>query len=159
MTVVATDNMLLAAPEVRVEAGRERKQPTVSIVAYNGGIMRVPGWNNVVIDLAGLDVSGSGGGGVTILSDHDSSRGGVVGHGSAQVLDHRLIVTGVISATGQAAREIVDSSKNGFPWEASVGVEVIERQTIRAGQTVEVNGKSIKAPAGGLPQRQAGADG
>lgn len=149
MMATVTDNMLLAAPEVRIEAGRERKQPSVSIVAYNGGIMRVPGWNNVVIDLARLDVTG----GVTILSDHDSSRGGVVGHGSAQVRDHRLIVTGVISATGQAAREIVDSSKNGCPWEASVGVEVIERQTIRAGQTVEVNGKRIKAPAdsgGGL---------
>ena len=91
-----------------------RKLPTVSILAYTGGIMKVPGWGNIVIDLANIDASG----GVAILSDHDSSRRGVVGHGSAQVRDNRLIVTGSISATSQAAREIVDASKNGFPWQA-----------------------------------------
>ena len=123
-----------------------RKLPTVSILAYTGGIMKVPGWGNIVIDLSNLDASG----GVAILSDHDSSRRGVVGHGSAQVRDNRLIVTGSISATSQAAREIVDASKNGFPWQASVGVEVIERRQVRAGETIEVNGKNIKAPEGGL---------
>lgn len=122
------------------------KLPTVSILAYTGGIMKVPGWGNTVIDLASLDTSG----GVAILSDHDSSRRGVVGHGSAEARDSRLIVTGSISATGQAAREIVDASKNGFPWQASVGVEVIERRQVRAGETIEVNGKNIKAPEGGL---------
>jgi len=123
-----------------------RKLPTVSILAYSGGIMKVPGWGNIVIDLANLDASH----GVAILSDHDSTRRGVVGHGSAQVRDNRLIVTGSISATGQAAREIVDASKNGFPWQASVGVEVLERRQIRAGETIHINGKSIKAPEGGL---------
>jgi len=123
-----------------------RKLPTVSILAYTGGIMKVPGWGNIVIDLKNLDASG----GVAILSDHDSSRRGVVGHGSAQVKNNRLIVTGSISATGQAAREIVDASKNGFPWQASVGVEVIERHQVRAGETIAVNGKNIKAPEAGL---------
>ena len=123
-----------------------RKLPTVSILAYSGGIMKVPGWGDVVIDLANLDASG----GVAILSDHDSTRRGVVGHGQAQVRDDRLVVTGSISATGQAAREIVDASKNGFPWQASVGVEVLERREVRAGQSMEVNGRNIAAPTGGF---------
>jgi Mu-like prophage major head subunit gpT len=123
-----------------------RKLPTVTILAYTGGIMRVPGWGDIVVDLAGLDASS----GVAILSDHDSSRRGVVGHGRAEVRDNRLVVTGSISATGQAAREIVDASKNGFPWQASVGIEVIERHQVRAGDSVDVNGRNIKAPAGGF---------
>ncbi|HOM53911.1 MAG TPA: hypothetical protein PLV57_22465, partial [Phycisphaerae bacterium] len=138
--VQVMDDLLLEA------AVDMRKLPTVSILAYTGGIMKVPGWGNIVIDLSNLDASS----GVAILSDHDSSRRGVVGHGSAQVRDNRLIVTGSISATSQAATEIVSSSRNGFPWGASVGVEVLERRHVRAGETLHINGKTIKAPEGGL---------
>ncbi len=138
--VQVMDDLLL---EAAVDMG---KLPRVSILAYTGGIMKVPGWGNIVIDLSNLDASG----GVAILSDHDSTRRGVVGHGSAEVRDHRLVVSGSISATSQAAREIVSSSKKGFPWGASVGVEVIERRHVRAGETIHINGKTIKAPAGGL---------
>lgn len=113
-----------------------RKVPAVTIIAYNGGVMSVPVWGPVVIDLAGLDLAGS----VALLSDHDSTRRGIVGHGRAQVRDGRLVVTGTISSTGEAAREIVDASKNGFPWQASVGVEILERRRVDAGQTVAVNG-------------------
>lgn len=146
MTATAVDNLVLAARDVRVEVGQKRRRPRMSILAYTGGIMRVPGWGDVVIDLANLDASG----GVAILSDHDSTRRGVVGHGTAEVRDNRLVVTGLISATGQAAREIVDAAKNGFPWQASVGVEVLERRQVRAGQSVDVNGRRIKAPTGGF---------
>ena len=145
MTVATADNLVLAARDVRVEGGQKRR-PRVNILAYTGGIMRVPGWDDIVIDLAGLDASGS----VAILSDHDSSRRGVVGHGQAEVTGNWLTVTGTISATGQAAREIVDAAENGFPWQASVGVEVLERRPVRAGQRVEVNGGSVEAPAGGF---------
>ena len=146
MTTTAVDNLVLAARDVRVEVGQKRRRPHISILAYTGGIMRVPGWGDIVVDLAGLDASQ----GVTILSDHDSTRRGVVGHGTAEVRSDRLVVSGSISATGQAAREIVDAAKNGFPWQASVGVEVLERHQVRAGQRVEVNGRSIEAPAGGF---------
>ncbi|MBN2582003.1 MAG: Mu-like prophage major head subunit gpT family protein, partial [Planctomycetes bacterium] len=139
--------LVLAARDVRVEAGAERRRPHISIVAYTGGIMRVPGWGDIVIDLAGLDASGD----VAILSDHDATRRGVVGHGRAEIAGNKLLrVVGTISATGQAAREIVDAAANGFPWQASVGVEVHGRRRVAAGQRVEVNGKVIEAPAGGF---------
>ncbi|HRP62705.1 MAG TPA: hypothetical protein PK400_05370 [Phycisphaerales bacterium] len=37
---IATDSLLLAAPDVKVEAGAEKKRPSISIVAYSGGVMR-----------------------------------------------------------------------------------------------------------------------
>jgi len=123
-----------------------RRMPAVNILAYAGGVMKVSPWGDIVIDLAGLGVAGS----VAILSDHDSSRRGVVGHGEAAVKGGRLVVAGCISAGGQAAREIVDAARNGFPWQASVGVEVLEYRRIAAGETVQVNGQACKASVGGL---------
>jgi hypothetical protein len=43
------------------------KLPTVEIIAYSGGVMAVPGWGDVVIDLAGLDAAA---GQVAILRLH-----------------------------------------------------------------------------------------
>ena len=123
-----------------------RKLPAVSIIAYTGGIMKVPGWGDIVIDLAGLDVAGS----VAILSDHDSTRFGIVGHGSAEVRSGQLVVTGSISAAGRAAKEIVDAAKNGFPWAASVGVQVMEKRVVRPGEKVAVNGRNIDAGSSGF---------
>src|SRR5690554_471962 len=91
--------LVLAAEGVQVG----RKLPTVEIVAYSGGLMRVPGWGDVVIDLSGLDV---GVGNLAILADHDSKRTGVVGHGSASVDGGRLVVRGRISGDSAAAREV-----------------------------------------------------
>jgi hypothetical protein len=146
MTAIEVEDVLLAAAEVTIEAGAELNRPRVSILAYTGGIMRVPGWGDIVIDLAGLDVSGA----VAVLSDHDSTRRGVVGHGRAQVIDGKLMVTGTVSATTEAAREVTESAKGGYPWQASVGTEVLEQRRVAAGETVAVNGRSIKAPAGGF---------
>lgn len=58
MTTTVAENLLLTAPEVAIEAGGTKRQPKISIVAYSGGVMRVPGWGDVAIDLDGLDASG-----------------------------------------------------------------------------------------------------
>lgn len=122
-----------------------RKLPGVQIVAYTGGTMTVPQWGLIAIDLTGLEL-----GQVPILADHESRRSGVLGHGQAEVRDNRLIVTGTISAMGPAAAEIVEAARNGFPWQASVGVQVIEAKRLPGGQSIEINGRRITAPDGGL---------
>ena len=53
---VVKEDLLLAAPSVAVEVVGERKRPGISIVAYGGGIMRVPGWGDVAVELSGLDL-------------------------------------------------------------------------------------------------------
>ncbi len=50
-----TDELLLAAHEVEIQA--KGRTPAISIVAYTGAIMSVPGWGPLVIDLAGIDLS------------------------------------------------------------------------------------------------------
>lgn len=122
MTTTVAENLLLTAAEVAIEAGATKRQPKISIVAYSGGVMRVPGWGDVAIDLDGLDASGQ----VPLLADHKATVSGAVGHGEARVVDGRLIVTGVMSGAGEAARQIVEMTTGGFTFQASVGVEPVE---------------------------------
>ena len=55
---VATQELLLAASDVRIEAAAD-KTPAVNILAYAGGLMSVPGWGPLVIDLAGSSILNS----------------------------------------------------------------------------------------------------
>ena len=97
--------------------------PRFKMVAYTGGPMKVGGWRYpVVIDLAGMAVPSQA---RPIRFGHDASAG--VGHTDAiRVEAGQLIATGVISRDTAAAKEVVASSKNGFPWQASVGASVDE---------------------------------
>jgi hypothetical protein len=122
------------------------KLPSVSVIAYTGNPMFIAGVGEVVIDLAGLDASGS----IPLLADHDSSLAGIVGHGQAQVTEGRLVVTGTISAATDSAKQIVASARNGFAFQASIGAQVLERRRLTAGENVIVNQRSITAQAGGL---------
>lgn len=142
----AVDDILLTAGSVEIEAAADRPSPAVSILAYTGGLMRVPGWGPLAINLAGLDISASQ---ISILADHDSTLKGIVGHGNASVTDGRLLVSGSITPTTEAARQIVDLARNGFRFQASVGVAPTDYDRVRPGETLQVNGHSFTAPRTG----------
>lgn len=144
MTVAVTEDLLLTASEVGIEAGSEPSQPRVSILAYSGGIMRVPGWGDIALDLAGLDASGQ----IALLADHDARVSGVVGHGTAEARDGKLLVSGILSGAGEAAKQIVVMTRGGFQFQASVGVTPTEHERVRPGTAVEVNGRSLSAAGG-----------
>ena len=132
----------LDAPIELQAAADSTKPPTISILAYAGGIIVVPkGWGRVVIDLRGLDASGQ----VPILIDHDASLQGIVGHGTASTTNGQLLVSGSVPQVNDAARQVVERAKAGFVWQASVGVEPTQTETIRAGSEVSVNSRTIKA--------------
>lgn len=122
--------------------------PTFKIVAYNGGELRTAAYLQkfgmpVVIDLAGLSYSPS----ITANMDHDPTQR--VGHVTEKTNDGRqLILAGIVSGTGPAAREVVDNAARSYPWQASVEAQPIGAlEEIRAGQTAIVNGRTIVGPA------------
>ena len=60
MSATAVENMLLTAPEVSVEAGKDAKgKPRVNVLAYTGGVMTVHGWGDVAIDFTGSLANGN----------------------------------------------------------------------------------------------------
>jgi hypothetical protein len=121
----------------------ERALPRFRMLAYTGGPMRVAGWRHpVVLDLAGLAVPSQN---RPIRFAHDPAAG--VGHtDSIKVEGGQLVATGVISRDTPTAREVVASSRNGFPWQASVGASVEEFEFVRESQKATVNGQEFSGP-------------
>ena len=117
--------------------------PRFRMVAYTGGPMRIAGWRYpVVVDLAGLAIPSQR---RPIRFGHDASSG--VGHTDAiRVESGRLIATGLVSRDTPAAKEIVVSSKNGFPWQASIGAAVEEFEFVKESQKAIVNGRTFDGP-------------
>lgn len=113
------------------------------MVAYTGGTMRLAGWPHpVVVDLAGLQVSAKS---RPILKDHNPSL--IVGHTeSVRVEGSQLIVSGVVSGAGAVAREIVESSLSGFPWQASLGASAEHIETVPKGRSAQANGRTFDGP-------------
>ena len=114
-----------------------------SMVAYTGGAMRLGGWPYpVVVDLAGLRVTRKA---RPILKDHD--RASIVGHtDDIMVGDSRLEVAGVISGVGNTAQEVIATSENGFPWQASLGANADKVVFIPEGKTATANSREFKGP-------------
>lgn len=129
----ATDNLLLKARCVEISASGTT--PTVSMLAYSGGMMSVPGWGWVAIDLAGLDLSASQ---ISILADHDASLKGIVGHGHAEVRDGKRYAIGTLVRTTDAARQIIELAKSGFAFQASVGVTPLDHFRSRSALSLAV---------------------
>ncbi len=101
------------------------------------------GWPHpVVVDLAGLQISARS---RPILKDHNRSL--IVGHtDSVAVQGSNLLVTGVISGAGPVAREIVESSRNGFPWQASLGALAERVEFVPKGRKAAANGREFDGP-------------
>jgi hypothetical protein len=142
------DPLLLPADSVTLQAADTAagRKPRVEIVAYTGGLMRVPPWGQVAIELAGLAIGAQ----TPLLSDHKAERGGIVGYGQAKVGAGKLLVSGTITAATEAARETVELARDGFAFQASIGVQPLDFVRIRPGETAVVNGKPIQAPSTGF---------
>ncbi|MBL9031169.1 MAG: Mu-like prophage major head subunit gpT family protein [Phycisphaerae bacterium] len=143
-TATVKEDLLLTAAEVEIEAAGKDARPKISVVAYTGRIMRVPGWGDIAIDLAGLEAGGQ----VPLLADHNATVGSVVGHGEPAVANGRLVVAGVVSGAGEPARHVVEMARGGFQFQASVGVAPTEHERVKPNQSVEVNGRSLSSPGG-----------
>jgi hypothetical protein len=117
--------------------------PRFSMVAYTGGKMRLGGWRHpVIVDLAGMQIPSQR---IPIQYGHDMSAG--VGHTERVVLDGgKLLASGIISRKTAHAEEIVASSRNGFPWQASIGASADQVEFVKQGEQAAVNGQTVEGP-------------
>ncbi len=117
--------------------------PKFSMIAYTGGAMRLEGWKYpVVVDLAGMAIPSQS---RPIRVGHNSDR--LVGHTHAIAQgDGRLTASGVLSIPGPDAERVVAGSRNGFPWQASIGAKVEQHEFIKEGQVAAANGREFAGP-------------
>jgi hypothetical protein len=141
LTLTCAMEFEAAQPEPAAEG--KAPLPRFSMVAYTGGAMRLAEWRYpVVVDLAGMSVPSQN---RPIRFGHDATNG--VGHtDSIKVLGNQLIATGVVSRDTVTAREVVVSSRNGFPWQASIGATVVEAEFLKENQKTIVNGQEVTGP-------------
>jgi hypothetical protein len=132
-----------AAADGEVAADGKPRLPRFAMVAYTGGSMRIAGWRYpVVVDLAGLAIPSQN---RPIRFGHDMASG--VGHtDTIKIEDGRLTAGGVVSRDTAAAKEVVISARNGFPWQASIGAAVEEFDFVKPNQKTIVNGREFTGP-------------
>lgn len=136
---------LTCAAEISIHAakdGEDAKRPTFSMKAYNGGLLRLGGfYRPVVIDLSGLTASPR----VPILLDHSSDQ--IVGQAQEVEIGARGVkLSGVITGEDQHATKVTSHARNGFEWQASVGVDVQKFESVGENSTVKVNDRSFDGP-------------
>jgi len=113
-----------------------------SMTGYTGGKMNVGFGAPVVVDLAGMKVSSKA---RPILKDHNPAQ--VVGHTDAiKISAGSLKASGVVSGANSYAEEVMASSGNGFPWQASIGASIERMVEVDRGETVQVNGRTFTGP-------------
>lgn len=127
-------------------AGSKQRAPRVRVLAYSGGPMRVSMFRSpVIINLAGLNIPDQ----FPLLADHENNLSAIVGHGAAAVDGGQLLVEGGL-LPGDPGRQVTDIAAAGVALKASVGVDVGQRRNLRAGESVEVNGRNFEAGSDGL---------
>lgn len=129
--------------EFKLEAAEgENKLRRFSMTAYTGAAMNVGFGAPVVVDIQGVSTARQD---IPILKGHDHDQ--IVGH-TAEVTTspQRIRAAGLVSGVGDAAGEVVALAGNGFPWQASIGGDVLAREYVDKGEKVTVNGRSFSGP-------------
>lgn len=124
-------------------ADDEKTVPQFSMVAYTGGPMKIAGFTHpVVVDLEGLAIERQN---LPIRLDHHPKQG--VGHTHRVAVENgQVIAEGLISRDTSWARDVAKSGSKGFPWQASIGAEIVEAEFVPNGQSIQVNGRTLQGP-------------
>jgi hypothetical protein len=129
-----------------IRAAAAGKKPVrLAIVAYTGGVMRVPNFGPCAIDLANLEFPPR----VALNVDHGESVTAIAGAGKPTTDGRVLTIAGTLTDT-DAGQLVAGLLADGIPLAASVEVEPAVTQYVRAGETVAVNGQQLTATGEGF---------
>ncbi len=135
---------LEGAVDIHAESEDGPTVPRFQMIAYSGGVANTDG-GRMAFDLEGLEVPTQK---MPILLRHD--RGCIAGFSTEiKAIDGKqLHVTGQLTPSTDAAQEVLALLADGFPWQASVGLEIKPNgaEYLEADKTVDLNGQEIKGP-------------
>ncbi len=135
---------LSSGEDVTIEAadGDGSSLVKFKMLAYTGGLMN-PGWGYpVVVDIKGMKIVDKK---VPIRLQHDVDRG--LGHTETVRKDnYQVRAEGVFSRQNVHSAEIIQSSKDGYPWQSSVGLSVNKHEFIESGKKLRANNQVFEGP-------------
>ena len=131
-----------------IRADASAKVPTITIdPLYAGGPVQPEGAPvPIVAEVSGIRTNRDQ---VPILQDHNPDL--LVGHGVPTITNGEIRFAGLVSAVGQAAKEVLGANANGFKWQASIGLNRVPGEDqpyriIHAGETIRANGQTFQGP-------------
>lgn len=132
-----------AAVQIEAAATDSKGPAKFSMEAYTGAPIKQKMLDHlIVLDLDGINIRSQQ---IPARYHHNALEG--VGHTTKiEVRGGSLWAEGVISRDTEAAREVLASAKNGFPWQASVGLTVTRAEFLSAGAKATVNGTVHTGP-------------
>lgn len=98
-------------------------------------------WGKLAIEVSGIKAKKQ----MPIFRDHDHTK--IVGFSTGTSKDGIFRVSGKFSQTTDHAREVMALAKEGFPWQASIGVQPKKIMSLEKGSKHTVNGQEISGPA------------
>lgn len=126
----------LAAKPAEADAVRR-----FSMLAYTGDEISFYG-TRVVFDLAGMKAASQT---IPILNQHDVNK--IAGMSdSVAITEKEVKIEGALSKSTKTGKKIAQLADEGFPWQASVGLEPSSVEDIKAGATVKLNGRTFQGP-------------
>lgn len=109
--------------------------------AYTGAVVD-RWWGKLAIAVNGIQASQR----MPIFRDHDYTK--IVGYSTSSSNANGLFrVEGVFCDATQQSAEVRNLAIEGFPWQASIGVQGLDILELESGQTTQVNGQTVTGPA------------
>ena len=110
----------------------------IKMVANAGSVMSF-GSKRYAIDVEGVFPHAES---IPIVYGHELSAG--IGHTTAiKAEDGKLLVEGVVSRETPYAKDFVSSARNGFPWQASVGGMIVDKLSLKKGESYNLHDQEI----------------
>jgi len=134
--------LTLSAPLELRAPEEDGEPPSFMITAYTG--KAVDTWfGKIIFDVSGMSSREK----LPILREHQRDR--VVGYGNRSwSQESNYYVSGRLSQSTLDGKEIMELAKEGFPWQASVGIWPMSIKVLDSDKETEtVNGQEIKGPA------------
>ncbi len=129
-----------------VELKKEKDDKTAAgnedflIEAYTGEVVD-RWWGTLAIDVSGIKAKNQ----IPILLNHNSNQ--IVGYSTKTYKDKSFFVSGLFSEITDDGKKVKGLADEGFPWQASIGVQALKIMSIEKGSEEKVNGKTVKGPA------------
>jgi len=133
--------------EAKIDAEGKDERRGFSMLAYTGDevllqLQMFAPPERVVFDLSGMSVKREV---IPILAYHDIHQ--IAGQSSLIANNgERIDIQGHLSSTTDTGRMVAGLSDEGFPWEASIGLEATKIEEVAEGDTVELNGRTFDGP-------------
>ncbi len=143
---IQTDQVLEIEASAQMPEGQPQRNRRFSMQAYNGGPMRLNGWQlPVVVDLAGLEIPAAP---VPVRIGHGADAVSDIFGQTDHVQVDSATVTASGDVTGMSDRVVqaVAMHDKGFKWQASIAGPILEREYIAVGRQATVNGRVVTGP-------------